>query len=239
MMMIPYVNAMIRTLTQQQFRKMLLILFVLLSIVPTFGLRDYFKTMDGYSPAWLIFCYLIGAYMKLYCGEPKSKKATNSLMIILMNVAVVTVFWLITDKTFLEKHIQLYEYTSPFMVINAACFVFVFSQISISNEKVHKILLRLSNSAFGVYIIHSHILIYDFWLKDAFSKAGTAGTFGFCLMLLASLLSIYLLCWVIDEIRMLIFKVLHIKKLTGWIGEKIDHFLNWHSFASNHLTSKN
>lgn len=226
-MMIPYLNAMIGSLPKQQFGKMLLILFVLLSLVPTFGLQDYFKTMDGYSPAWLIFCYLIGAYIKLYYDEHRSKRCSKSLIIFIVNVFVVTLFWLSAQNTVIGAYIQLYEYTSPFMVINAACLVFAYSQISIPNDKVKKVLLRLSNSAFGVYIIHSHILIYDFFLTDAFSNAGIKGFWVYSLILIISMLGIYLVCWILDEIRIFIFRVLCINRLSNWLGEKVDRFLNW------------
>ena len=226
-LMIPYINTMIRSLQEIHFRRMLLILFLLLSVVSTFGLNDYFKLERGYSPYWLIFCYLIGAYIRLYKNDlPKDRILTWSL-ILTVNVILVVGAWYILGDAMVDSRFLIWNYISPFMVLEAALLVLIFSKMTLRNDLIQKCIVSLSNGAFGVYIIHSHILIFDYVLADAFDWSGQHGTLVYVAALLAGLAGIYLVCWSIDVVRSLLFKWLRIDKLADTIGSKVDAFLHW------------
>lgn len=222
--LIPYLNAMLRSLQEVQLRRLLLILFLLLSVVSTFGMNDYFKLEDGYSPYWLIFCYLVGAYLKLHKNRLPRERIPMWAAILAMDLLLVVGLWYILGDT---TRFPILSYVSPFMVIEAAVLLRIFSSLTLRRETLQKCVVSLSNGAFGVYIIHSHILVFDYVLADAFSWAGGAGLWGYIGALLAGLSGIYLICWLIDMLRGLLFRWLRIDQLADRLGSRADTFLHW------------
>ncbi len=79
---IPYLNLFINNISKNTHQKLLMVLFVLLSIVPTLGFTDFFKTSNGYSPWWLIYCYLIGGYIKKSGGYIQRSGINISLFVL-------------------------------------------------------------------------------------------------------------------------------------------------------------
>lgn len=224
-MMIPYINTMIRSLKEIQLRRMLL--FLLLSVVSTFGLNDYFKLSGGYSPFWLIFCYIVGAYIKLYKDTLHRKHLLKWSAMLAAVLILALCAWYVLGDSAVGSLFLILHYISPFMVLEAALLLLIFSKITIRHSLSQKLVLSLSNGAFGVYIIHSHILIFDYILVDAFSWTGQHGTLIYVAALIAGLGGIYLVCWIIDVLRSLLFKWLCLDKFADWLGGKLDSFLHW------------
>lgn len=231
--MIPYLNAMVRSLSQRQMGSMLFLLLVLLSCMTTFGQADYFRINKGYSPFWLMFCYLIGGYIRLYHEPLFGKKRAFALLLVAANMAVIAAVWKIWGEDAVKKKVLLLEYISPLMVVNAAVLVQIFAGMHVSGKWTQKLILHLSDSAFGVYLIHSHILIYDFWLKNAFATAGKGGLGQYLGILLAGLLGIYLVCTFLDRVRKLLFRVICLDRAIDWAGEKIDRCLGWYEESAD------
>lgn len=63
---IPYINIFIKNIDKTILEKLIFIIFILFCIISIFGYVDYFRINEGYSPFWLMYCYIIGAYLKLY-----------------------------------------------------------------------------------------------------------------------------------------------------------------------------
>lgn len=225
-LMIPYLNILIHSLKDRQFQSLLLILFTLFSIVSTVGLNDYFKINDGYSPFWLIFCYLVGAYIKLHHSTLIERVSHKILLVVVMNVLIVVGAWFVVGNTVI-KYFKILYYVSPLMVVNAAVLLLYFSKVTIHSNRCQRVILSLSNGAFGVFIIHSHILIFDYILKDAFVFVREKSIFVYIGAFFVGLLGIYLCCWFVDRVRNILFKCLHIKQLADKIGKKVDRILRW------------
>ena len=224
--MIPYINVLLKTISKETFRKMLGILFVLLSVVTTFGLRDYFKVNNGYSPFWLIFCYLTGAYIKLH-GVFKDFSQLKKIILLMINVFLILLVEVIFVK--LIKHpVSFHEYTSPFSYINAIIILEIFLEIKL-NKVAKKIVLSLSASSFGVYIVHSHILIYDNVISGNLKWFGDVSPVLWLIYFVLINIGIYLFCHICELIRGFIFKLLHVEKFANNIGDKLDINLGWNN----------
>lgn len=225
--MIPYLNTMVRHLRERQMRVMLLMLLALLSVATTFGQADYFRINTGYSPFWLMFCYLVGAYIRLHLEHLSGKAAAKWLWLAGANLALTVFLWEHWGTDVIKSKYLILEYTSPIMVVNAAIFVLVFARVDVRGTWLQKLTLLLSSSAFGVYLLHSHILVYDFWLKNAFVTAGKGGAAEYLGTLLAGLAGIYLACTLVDRIRALLFRLLRVDALMEKLGSGVDSLLGW------------
>lgn len=224
--MIPYINVLLKTLGEKQFTRMLFLLLLLFSFATTFASTDFFKVYSGYSPVWLVFCYVCGAYIYRSKGRTivKNKKCVLAMFFVNTAVVVVSCFWPLSS--FLGT-VELYGYTSPFMLANAAILLVIFSDISIEKRVFRKLTKSLSKCSFGVYIIHSHLLVYDYVLCDAFLRLSINNTLIYTLGLLLSILAIFAVCWPIEELRLYLFKQLGISKLEERFGEKVNGLMLW------------
>lgn len=222
----PYLNCMVENLDKKKHATLLGILFVLLSVFTTFGLYEYFKVANGYSPWWLIFCYLIGAYIKKY-GNIFGKSKLKKTIILVLNIVALLIFSTLCRKIIGITGSLFYSYVSPFTVVNSIIILEMFYDVTVKEGVFRKVILSLSAVSFGVYIIHSHILIFDNLITGHFSWVGQLNPILCILSIFGVFAGIYAICWLLEIIRQMLFKVLFIDKLANVIGEKLNKILNW------------
>lgn len=228
---IPYLNKLIAVLEKRNFQVLLGILLLFLSLVTTFGYKDYFRTDSGYSPWWLIVCYLIGAYIKMY-GLPKFLLQKQKLLLV-CNILTVYVGWNILEwlnRAFLGINIEtrlFLRYTSPFTVLSAVLLLSIMIEAGerLENVRFKKIIGVLSKSAFGVYIIHSHILIFDYFMAGRFAFILELSPIMSFIAVILSCCGIYSVCTIVDVVRQNIFKTKGVSNFINKLGERIDRVL--------------
>ncbi len=221
--MIPYINYFINSISKNVFKKLLIILFILLCIIPELLCYDYFRLEFGYSPFWLIYLYLIGAYIRLYGIEISSKK---KIVIVLLSILIncLIVFY---TKNYLSSSNLFYHlgeyYVSPFMVIPSVLLFDLFSHVNINNVLIS----RIGKYSLAVYIIHCHRLIYDWIIKDRMIFIKTYNIIIELLILILTSFAIYLVCMFIEIVKNRLFELFKINKLINKIGDRLDGVLSW------------
>ncbi len=227
-LMIPTLNRLMGAMTKKEYKLLLFVLFVTLSVVSTFGLRDYFKINSGYSPFWLMFCYLVGGYIKLYSNEEKTKKRRwIYLCIVLLNTVAVMCVWILINILFsTSKGFETVTgYLSPLTVCNAALLLLVFSSLDVKGSFARKVVKSFSGAAFDVYIIHCQILVFNVFITEKFAFLNELSMLSAIGMFLASGIAIYLLCYAIYIARTVIFKLTRIDRLLSFLGKSSDRFI--------------
>lgn len=219
--LIPYINKLLISITKKEHMTIIAILFIAFSIISTFLTKDAFRIQYGYSPFWLIFCYIIGAYIKLY--DIKDKK----FYLIIVNIIFILITVLLGNYIGIFKNIstKLMAYSSPLILFNSIYIFKIFDNLKIS--KFEKIIKYLSNTSFGVYILHGHILIYYHILQDVFPKYFNMTSWSFVLYYILILLAIYIVCSLIDHLKQQIFKLKTPNKINDFISVKINRLLNY------------
>lgn len=220
--LIPYLNIMIQGMDRKTYRVLLILLVTFLSVFTTaVKPTDPFVVKEGYSPLWLVVCYLIGGYISVYMGEISRPRLW--IGVFAANVAVLTALHFRLGF----NAVCLLRYCSPFMVINACLLVLLFSKLRWN--KGGKLILSLSGAAFGVYIIHSHILLYDAIIAGNFRFIGHNGLVQSVCAFFGALLGIYAGCWLLEVLRKALFKLTRLDKLLDHIGRWLDRLLNWNT----------
>lgn len=196
MLLSPLLRRVSSGLSEQGWRYLLFLLFVIMSFIPTITTFDFAFTKIG----WFCFVFLVGGYVRLHCGkrlrDAKVKLLVGNYILIAASIVVITLAstrWpaLLVHKTyFVEMNIFL-EFA-----LSLGLFL-VFRDLSIgSNNFIN----RLASYAFGVYLITDNPLVRSYvWGPFAFAYQEPA--------LLIAVLSIgvaaalYLVCSVIDSAR--------------------------------------
>ena len=194
---IPILNKAVLECEKKELRNGMVLLFVLFSVITTFFERDLFHLNRGYSAVWLIYLYLIGAYIKKYEDDFKYISNFKCVVGIVLMVAIMWVVKCIPQTCEIQSII---EYVSPTVFIMSIFYVLLFKNFSV-NDKNNKIIKTISNATFSIYLIHDNNLIRKFLIKDKFVEFSSLSSFELVMKIILLALVIYILCVAVELIR--------------------------------------
>lgn len=220
---IPFLNAGIRSLQGRPLRRLLMIGLALFSLLPCllqgypFNFSpdiDAFGMFNGYSLIWLLFLYLLGACLR----ECRITSVKTGIWVALLFFSVVltwgSLFVLpkITLARFGEVRytVILLNYTSPTILAAAVCFLALWAGHPPKSRVGCGLVSLLAPSSLSVYLIHTHPLLWEAYIRDYASPLAGAAPLAMVAGVLGCSALIYLLCTVIDFIRRLLFKLLRV-----------------------------
>ena len=206
-----------------------LVLCILSNIHKFLGTDDI-GILNGYNMVWISYCYLVGAYIKKYRSDfEKISSKKYILTIIICNIITYT------DSTILYKlppltgmrlppSQLLISYTSPTVFIPSICMLMLFGRIKITRGQ--NVVKLFAATSFSVYIIQNHSYIwYNFITKfSTFFNAPTAvEKIG---LVLGFSVAFYLAASLVDFLRIQLFKLLRINRLSEKICELTKNTFN-------------
>lgn len=221
---IPILNSAVNHISRNIFRAVLFVSLILFCTAGVLAPNDPFVFNSGYSVIWLILIYLFGAYIKKY-EVHKDITARKSLIGFLC--AILVGFLIKFGIYFGTKYILGNALESDFVsymmftTVFAAIFVLLFCLNIKINTVSQKIISFFAPLSLGIYLIHSHPLVFRFVLEDLFlpyTKMSLGAMIG-CVLL--TTIVIYLLCATIEWLRIQLFKVVHMNELCGFLEKKI------------------
>ena len=226
---IPFMNKLILVMSKEENRKLFLTIIIIFCILPFIPLNtsDPFSIKRGYCPFWLMFLYIIGAYIRLF---PLQLSITKYLILYLLSIIIPWGIKLISHFIMLYFYkIKDYElgifiqYNSFFIVLNAICLITNFSKLQIDNKFFKFIIGLTAELLFGVYLIHLWIL--DKFLKKQISFLIKENYLLVNVKVIIYSLETVLLCLLFDLIRLFIFKVLKINILSKILSEIFENLI--------------
>ncbi len=209
---IPAYNAMINNLSKRQAGASVGAILLLTGVVyPLFKAgffgtppTDVFGLANGYSPLWLSVLYLVGAYFskhKLLHSIPRS-------ILALIYFASITLTFI--TYLFGKSGGAAVSYIFPTIVISSIALLLLFANLKLGWAK--RIISFFTPMTFGVYLIHENPLVKEVFILDKTKPLTDNSPLTSIPILLGSILTVYLVCSLIDYLRLLLFKVLRIKE---------------------------
>lgn len=127
---------------------------------------------DGYSVMWLIALWILGAAIKLNLDKINTALRSSVLVGAVLVIPVVLTFLEVKGLAVgIEPHGWI-TYVSPLLVVDAICVFLLCQRIAGLPKPVERVLVVLSGSAFGVYLIDTSSWFYDIWLVGRFAWIG-------------------------------------------------------------------
>lgn len=225
---IPFLNKTINSISQQTYKKILLLILFVICCIDCVVRKDAFSLNGGYSAIWLMIVYLFGAYIRKYdiCEKITSFKCVVGffLMIALTFASKITISFF--TKSFLGqvKFENTFISYISITILLSAIFLFLFCLKIKINNLASKLICLLSPAALGIYLIHVHPLVFKFLIKDAFVSFVTKSPIAMILCVILASLAIFVLCAIIELLRIQIFKLIKVSKLSEIIARKINDF---------------
>ena len=164
MMVSPLLNVAVKSMEQTEYRKYLLMLIVVFTVIPTINIfGDQFGTHYGFSLIWFSVLYLIAGYIQKYslperhygtlylcfCVALLLLKVTCDMLVVRFNVAAVF------GNLILQYNSVLVSAAS------VSLFAFFLSYKPPMNITMRKIISFLSPLCFGIYLLHEHNQLRD------------------------------------------------------------------------------
>ena len=226
----PFINKMLLSLTNKQHFVMVVIEILVFSCVPSVVPVDFFSFGNGYSFVWLLSLYSIGAYLGRDTGNAYAYY--NYFQKYGIVLFFIISFLLLFGNVFASKILgfnprYMEAYTSPLVLFMGLSVLLLLSNIkqNISQKISGKVIEVLSSTAFDVYIIHGHVLIYDLVLAGAFTWIKELAWYYIPVACFVCAIAIFLLCSILGFIRIQLFRIVQIKNLIIKISTRIDRLL--------------
>ena len=221
----PYLDKLITILDRNETERLLTALFFTMSLLPTVFNKDFVFTDKGYTFLWLAVLYLAGAYIQKHSIGSREKRYHFLLGFLLCILFVWFVKMGSEQISYMISHeyresTRLNQYVSPFIILCAVLLVLFFKEFQLS-EKSEKIVAFFSATSFDVYLFHDSPLIRTAFIVGAFTNL----LFMNPVIMILSVIGLALVIWfagsVLGRARILIFRILRVGKLCGWIEAQL------------------
>ena len=222
--MTPFLNWFILNIEARMAKRLVLTLMLLFCVIPTFFEADLFVIHNGYSALWLIVLYIVGGIIKRYQAHITIKK--RILLCGYLGAVVLTLI-LKLGIEYLAPRVSfellgsnfLMNYNSPTMVVAGLCLLLLFMNLDV--KKIKKLISTFAPVTFGVYIIHTHPMMWDRFIVNGFSKFKELGAIELVIAVIVTAIVIFIICSLMELFRIKIFKMLHISEMCRKIEGKI------------------
>lgn len=213
----PFINKLIYALTKEEYKKLLIILLVIFSLVSILPSEMLLDKTGGYGIIWFICLYLIAAYIRLYITKEKIMKYKKMYIPIYILLGIITTIGVLILQYIFEMlnlrdlSLKLLYYNMPLVLIESICLFLFCNTIEIKNKFVQKVILFIAPLTFAVYIIHEQPvlskLLYTNILYTEICYHNPYSIF----IIIGSVLAVFVICIGIEYIRTKLFEL--IKKI--------------------------
>ena len=218
-LLIPVLNAAIAHIEKKAYDILLLSMFALYCFFGYFSLHDAYSLSSGYSMIWLCILYLLGAYLHKYNIAATIKKRRSFGLYILM--VILTFLPKILLRNFKNgSYIDiLVSYVSPTIVFSSISLFLVFANAS-EIRPLQKLIRLLAPASLGVYLIHVHPIVWSL-VPNIYKSFVENNLVVMTLLIFAAAVGVYLMCSIIELVRIKLFAWFRIKKLCDWIERTV------------------
>lgn len=230
---IPFFNILIGQLDFKKFTALVLTAFLLFSFFSETlcGEKDIFYVASGFSVLWMSVMYFFGAYIKRF-GDKIKLKRWGWAAIYFVSSAIPAIDSYILDVVSVDSFDMLgrnslggytITYTSPFCVISAFSLIMLFKDIKIGGRTAVRVINFFSSASFGVYLIHLHSLIWEqkSSIKNFCSPIVDMSAPLLILTIIAAALAAYIVFALLEQLRILLFRLIRVRELTFAAADKI------------------
>ena len=218
----PFINSFINSLKKRNYQRLLVALFIILSIIPTITGNNFLNN-NGYTLYHFIYLYLIGAYLReyplneSYLFKNMSKNMYQVSLVFIFFICLIAnlfsfyFFSSILDYNSITKEFAGYFldfsvfYSNPLIIFQSIAYFLFFETLSIKSKFINK----CASLTLGVYLIHDNDFIRPYLYKFLKISNVTIKSYKFIVYVICISILIYVVCSFIEFIRQVIFKFIY------------------------------
>ncbi len=221
----PFLGLAARKMTKKQLQTCIVVLLALFSRVWRILLPMSTPIDDrGYGILWFVTLFMIAAYIRLHV-QVKGKWLKPLLIYVCSSVCLFLSLPIIGTVTqtigkMEQYYAVFYEYNAPFTIIGAVALFVAFLNMNIKSDKLGKVINIFASATFGVYLLHEHVLLRDWW-NSVWKVQEYYPTSTFLLHFICVVACVYLAGTAVDLLRQLLFKIITKALRLTKLAEKI------------------
>ena len=222
----PILNTVINNIDEKKFKRIIVLLLFIDSILPILTNGVFFDVSTGYSLYHFIFLYFIGAFLRNYPIEDwyifkrLSKKGLQLLSIfIFFLMAFINIINQAASRELLNMHPIIAElgailansftaYNNLFVIIQTIAYFVFFSSLNLKNKFIN----YFSSATIGIYLIHDNSIIRNILYKFLGFNESNYSIMILGRILLCGIL-IFTSCMIIELVRKFVFKLIYNTKI--------------------------
>ena len=192
--------------------------------------KDVFLLGGGTSTLWFLVSYIIGSYIGKYKLGFYSKKYSFCIICIIIFISSGILAYYFSNNKRIGIDINIIDRIKIFFYYRNNSFTSISQAISLTlflsqikyNKFIEKIITFIGPFTFGIYLIHEHTLVRKYIIVNLFIKDSNNLSENLVVFLvLIRGISIFIICFIIDYLRNLIFIFLKIKTFCIFLEKKI------------------
>lgn len=217
MLFSPIINAGLK----QMNRKMCAFTILLLCLFLILPFKTILSLNSGKNFEIFLTLYIIGYFLKNHYTIKKSSNYYFASYAICSTLILLETYLFAVFGYYKGSGTVSYNYDNPLLIIQTVCLLLAFTSITppIMSTRINWV----ASSAFFVYIISENTNIYlkPYGLYDLLNVNSWINSPWYFLSILGSSIIVFILCIIIDKIRILTFHALE-----NYIGDKLDNIEN-------------
>lgn len=212
----PFINKVLVEIDKKQFKILLGLLFVFLSIYPTIstmgGLKEIFSTNKvlpieyGKSMISFLFMFIIGAYLKRFVKDDEKLHFKYLGYFVGLCIIDFSLYYFLGNVTF--NKVGFYnasvfgQFSNPFVILESVSIFLFFRGFQFKS----RIINYIAGTTIGIYAIHEHPLMRGFiWSHNELGDPNLYNNFLGIMFVIATIFEIFIICSVIDMARQGLF----------------------------------
>lgn len=198
MVLAPFLEVLVASLNKIKFKKMIMVLFIVFSVLPTLFNTPYYTivTNGGKSLTYFIFIYLVGRYLRLH--KDIIFKQKWSFLVFVIATALINIFNS-TASYILDKLVSIYSMDcSPLILISSLSIFYFFKSCKFKSSIINYI----SSSVLAVYLLDGARVFIDYYTLNIINYSSSNN---FLFVLLIEVILFFMFAIVIDKLRLLFF----------------------------------
>lgn len=207
--LVPFINIFINSLKKKQLDTLIITLFIILSVMPTFmGIYGGWTNNANSYLLWMIFVYIVGARIRLY-GRKRSVKLWLSLAA--LSIAII---WGLTvicgELQFIDTYYIAAMVNGIPIFISSIIIFKVFDSITIGHSKI---INTVAKSTLAVYLIHDDVYFRNYVWDNIFEGNVSMDSGVLIINIFLTTIIVFGVCILIDKVRLLTFHKIYMMLL--------------------------
>jgi len=208
----PYINTLLKTIGKHKH------LYLIVCTTILFCLSNIFIFIGGSfhmsDTAWLIYLYIVAAYIRLYKDDVKINHcmAYGTISYIITFITSVVLSFLGRNLPILANVSTYYFGMNKLPVLVTS--ILLFMAFKNLNVKYNKFINIIASTTFGIYLIHDHKLVRHYLWITLLNNATYSDSIIIFTHAVTSILAVFVVCGIIEFIRIYSLERLWIKILS-------------------------
>lgn len=214
----PFINRLIKNLNQDEYIKLIIILFIILSVIPTFmGTNFVYSNL-----IWFVFLYLLAGYLRIYYKFHLKKQSYLIIAVVMYLLIFILSELILAVSQYIPRLSDNTRFFSDLnkvpAVICSACLFLYFKE---SKLKYNKYINKIASATFAIYLLHDNYLFKKYLWNSVLMNSNYYNSKFMILHYIISVILIFVFGIIIEEIRNFVMKET-IEKVVERVTDKIE-----------------